>query len=89
LAADVRIDRSHTHPHGEDHGRLRGLERQRRADRQIRDFYKWEQNFLEDCLRRGVIYALPARGDERIALDIESLCAIVGRSALATRASTP
>jgi hypothetical protein len=63
--------------------------RDEQTDRLIRDFYKWEQNFLADCLRRGIVYALPARGDERIAPDIESLRAIVGSSALATRPSTP
>lgn len=76
------------------------------TDRMIVDFYAREQNFLEDCLRRGIqgdvflpvdvagtaraislqldgiFYASQARGDERIATDIENLCAIVAGPAL-------
>ena len=86
--------------------------RDEKTDRLIQDFYAREQNFLEDCLRRGIgsgvfrtvnvertarsfslqldgiFYALPARRDERIAQDIENLCAIVASSALATKPST-
>jgi hypothetical protein len=37
----------------------------------------------------GIFYDLPAWGDEPITQDIESLCAMVATSALATRPSTP
>ncbi len=80
--------------------------RDEKTDQLIMAFYSREQNFLEDCLSRGItqklfrpvdvvqtarafslqldgiFYASQARGDERIAQDIASLCAIAEGPAL-------
>ncbi len=77
-----------------------------RIGRMIEAFYWREQDYLEQCLRRGVVegffraldvpamarlfslqldgifYAAQARGDGRIAGDIEALCAVVDSPAL-------
>lgn len=83
--------------------------RDEKTDRLILEFYAREQNFLEDCLHRGIaqelfrpvdvtrtarafslqldgiFYAAQARGDDRIAQDIASLCEIAAGPALLRR----
>jgi AcrR family transcriptional regulator len=87
--------------------------RDEKTDQLIRDFYAREQNFLENCIARGIaqnlfrrvdvvqtarafslqldgiFYASQARGDEHIAQDIASLCAIAAGPALAKRPGAP
>jgi AcrR family transcriptional regulator len=80
--------------------------RDKKTDQLIVAFYAREQNFLEDCLTRGIaqklfrpvdvartarafslqldgiFYASQARGDEKVAQDIASLCEIAEGPAL-------
>lgn len=83
--------------------------RDEKTDQLIMAFYAREQNFLEDCLTRGIaqklfrpvdvvrtarafslqldgiFYASQARGDDRVAQDIASLCEIAEGPALILR----